>query len=82
MYARVSVAILFHKLSKIKYEAKEGELTADMIAGCQSGRMFLLDLLESVVNFLFYLSVEMKHGVPLCTSKKLLVTQLPWSCHF
>lgn len=63
MYARVSVAILFHKLSKLNYEVQEGELTEDMIAACHSGRMFLLELLDSVVIFYYYLSIEMKHGV-------------------
>ncbi|XP_058009476.1 uncharacterized protein LOC110660845 isoform X2 [Hevea brasiliensis] len=47
LFARVSVAVLFYKLSDLVGSANENE---DCSAALESGKLFLLELLESVVN--------------------------------
>lgn len=46
MYARVSVAVLFYKLSDLVGSRNEN---GDCCAALESGKLFLLELLESVV---------------------------------
>ncbi|XP_043812569.1 uncharacterized protein LOC110629722 isoform X3 [Manihot esculenta] len=47
LYARVSVAVLFYKLSDLVGSRNEN---GDCCAALESGKLFLLELLESVVN--------------------------------
>ncbi|KAK4262528.1 hypothetical protein QN277_028078 [Acacia crassicarpa] len=47
LYARVSVAVLFHKLASM---VNSSTLNPDCIAALASGKLFLLELLDSAVN--------------------------------
>ncbi|KAF7828486.1 putative methyltransferase TARBP1 [Senna tora] len=50
LYARVSVAVLFHKLADLASMEKSSNLSADCIVALSSGKLFLLELLDSAVN--------------------------------
>ncbi|KAK7330831.1 hypothetical protein VNO77_25035 [Canavalia gladiata] len=50
LYARVSVAVLFHKLADLARMVGSPNEDAVCIAAQESGRSFLLELLDSVVN--------------------------------
>ncbi|CAJ1943228.1 unnamed protein product [Sphenostylis stenocarpa] len=50
LYARVSVAVLFYKLANLVRMAGSPNEDADCIAAQASGKSFLLELLDSVVN--------------------------------
>ncbi|PIN08693.1 hypothetical protein CDL12_18734 [Handroanthus impetiginosus] len=53
LYARVSVAVLFSKLADMAYLVKSPARNEDKLAAIASGKMFLLELLNSVVFFFF-----------------------------
>ncbi|KAL8528968.1 hypothetical protein ACS0TY_006437 [Phlomoides rotata] len=50
LYARVSVAVLFSKLADLAYQDKSTSSNEDYLAVAASAKMFLLELLNSVVN--------------------------------
>lgn len=50
LYARVSVAVLFHKLADLACIVGSPNEHADCIAALESGRSFLLELLDSAVG--------------------------------
>uniref|UniRef100_A0A2P2MMJ3 Uncharacterized protein n=1 Tax=Rhizophora mucronata TaxID=61149 RepID=A0A2P2MMJ3_RHIMU len=50
LYARVSVAVLFSKLADLANLVGSADENADCLAALESGKLFLLDLLNSVVN--------------------------------
>ncbi|KAK7251820.1 hypothetical protein RIF29_35366 [Crotalaria pallida] len=50
LYARVSVAVLFHKLADLASMVGSPNEDADCIAALESGKWFLLELLDSAVN--------------------------------
>uniref|UniRef100_A0A2P2MMJ9 Uncharacterized protein LOC105141881 isoform X2 n=1 Tax=Rhizophora mucronata TaxID=61149 RepID=A0A2P2MMJ9_RHIMU len=51
LYARVSVAVLFSKLADLANLVGSADENADCLAALESGKLFLLDLLNSVVIF-------------------------------
>lgn len=52
LYARVSVAVFFSKLADMAYQDKSTSRNEDYLAVVASAKMFLLELLNSVVcNF-------------------------------
>lgn len=51
LYARVSVAVLFSKLADMAYLDKSTARNEDNLAVIASGKMFLLELLNSVVLY-------------------------------
>ncbi|KAF5735116.1 hypothetical protein HS088_TW15G00616 [Tripterygium wilfordii] len=50
LYARVSVAVLFYKLANLADVVKSANENEDSYAALESGKLFLLELLDSVVN--------------------------------
>ncbi|XP_019421761.1 PREDICTED: uncharacterized protein LOC109331611 [Lupinus angustifolius] len=50
LYARVSVAVLFHKLADLASMVGLPNEDANCIAALESGKLFLLELLDSAVN--------------------------------
>uniref|UniRef100_A0A803L5M7 tRNA/rRNA methyltransferase SpoU type domain-containing protein n=1 Tax=Chenopodium quinoa TaxID=63459 RepID=A0A803L5M7_CHEQI len=50
LYARVSVAVLFYKLAEVAKMAGSGRETDKSCSAIESGKMFLLELLDSTVN--------------------------------
>lgn len=49
LYARVSVAVLFHKLADLASMVKSSNLNEDCTAALACGKLFLLELLDSAV---------------------------------
>ncbi|XP_074269533.1 uncharacterized protein LOC141592672 [Silene latifolia] len=50
LYARVSIAVLFNKLADLADLVGSGKQNADCCAALESGKAFLLELLDSTVN--------------------------------
>lgn len=50
LYARVSVAVLFYKLAEVAKIAGSGREPGESCSALESGKMFLVELLDSVVN--------------------------------
>lgn len=54
LYARVSVAVLFYKLADLAEMVGSEKETDDCCAALELGKLFLLELLDSAVLFLYY----------------------------
>ncbi|KAL9246886.1 hypothetical protein vseg_020367 [Gypsophila vaccaria] len=50
LYARVSIAVLFNKLGDLADLVERGKQSADCCAALESGKQFLLELLDSSIN--------------------------------
>ncbi|KAM4085526.1 hypothetical protein ACJW30_10G034600 [Castanea mollissima] len=50
LYGRVSVSVLFHKLADLADMMGSANETEDCLAALESGKLFLLELLDSAVN--------------------------------
>ncbi|KAK9716282.1 hypothetical protein RND81_06G223200 [Saponaria officinalis] len=50
LYARVSIAVLFNKLADLADLVDRGNQSADCCAALESGKLFLLKLLDSTIN--------------------------------
>ena len=56
MYGRVSVAVLFHKLADLADMMGSANETEDCLSALESGKLFLLELLDSAVASYFAFS--------------------------
>lgn len=64
LYARVSVAVLFSKLADMAYSENRTARNEDMLAIIASGKLFLLELLSSVVCYFCFLVIVKQPSNP------------------
>jgi hypothetical protein len=73
LYARVSVAVLFYKLADLACMVGSPNEDTNCIAALDSGRSFLLELLDSAVVDYYYLMIRNKFYAKFCSNYLLII---------